>query len=289
MPLYGESCERHDLDAVVGAWIAQNVSCEVVIAVAGAARVSVSASGGVRLVLAPDAMRAPGLLRNLGVETAHAGTLYLSDADVAPVGTDYLSRALAAADGRVWCQPWMHRLVGCVPDLARARFADDPPAHTCCFVTADRDAVLRPMTDERIRWASRPGDESREPFPRARSPHADPTREREWRAPYHWGGVLLPRSTFADVGSYCPAYRGWGCEDDDLLVKLRSTTDVVTAWRTHPHVTCVHVEHDYPHTVTPQRRANTRLYRRRRAAGPAAMIARDTAAAGDRFRFEADR
>jgi N-terminal domain of galactosyltransferase len=95
---------------------------------------------------------------------------------------------------------------------------------------------------------------------------------------YHWGSVLIERRMFEAVGGYCTEYVGWGCEDDDLLIKLNSQWQTVEAWRTGTAISCLHFEHPRPYggaDLTP----NLAILNRRRAMGPEAMIRADVQAA----------
>jgi hypothetical protein len=66
--------------------------CEVVLATAG--DVALGDTGGAWVLREDLGWWVLGLLRNAGAEAARGRMLYLSDADVAPLGWDYLSRAL---------------------------------------------------------------------------------------------------------------------------------------------------------------------------------------------------
>src|SRR5687767_8224790 len=85
IPLYGNHRGRQTLPAVCRAWLAQEVRCEVVVAIAGRIAVDLPAVDRVRLVTAEADATSPGVLRNIGVAAAGAPILYLSDADVLPI------------------------------------------------------------------------------------------------------------------------------------------------------------------------------------------------------------
>ncbi|QHC21009.1 galactosyltransferase-related protein [Streptomyces sp. GS7] len=297
IPLYGTHEGRGSLLAVTAAWLAQDVPCEVVVATAGEIPVAVAedrdAHRRVRVVRADTALRAPGLLRNAGAEQARSPMLYLSDADIAPLGRDYLRRALRpAAAGRAFAQPWMHRLLGGLPEPGPHGPVDHRPdgRDPFCFVTAGCDGSLRACDGERIVWEERSYGTRRYPTPMVFPPAAgrDPGMhdDYQWRAPYHWGGLLLARRTFLQVGGYCPRYFGWGREDDDLLMKAEARGGVVRGWRADPSLACLHFEHplSYGEAPSPEWRANDALYARRTAAGADAMIEEDLTAPPDHGR-----
>ncbi|WP_078893723.1 glycosyltransferase family 2 protein [Streptomyces sp. CT34] len=297
IPLYGTHEGRSSLRAVTAAWLAQDVPCEVVVATAGEIPVAVAedrdAHRRVRVVRAGAALRAPGLLRNAGATQARSPMLYLSDADIAPLGRDYLRRALRpAAAGRAFAQPWMHRLPGDLPEPGPHGPVDQRPDGNdpFCFVTAASDGSLRACDGERFVWEERSYGAQRYPTPMVFPPAAglDPGMhdDYQWRAPYHWGGLLLARRTFLEVGGYCPRYFGWGREDDDLLMKAGARGGVVRGWRADPSLACLHFEHrlSYGEAPSPEWRANDALYARRAAAGADAAIEEDLAARRDHGR-----
>jgi hypothetical protein len=97
-----------------------------------------------------------------------------------------------------------------------------------------------------------------------------------WRKPaFHWGGVLIDRKAFDAIGRYYARYVGWGCEDDDLIIKLAAAdTAVIRAWRADRRLTCLHFEHP-PSYTSSMVAANQAVLARRRAAGPLTMIEED--------------
>ncbi|KIZ15314.1 hypothetical protein SNA_27465 [Streptomyces natalensis ATCC 27448] len=291
IPLYGEHRARESLLTVTTAWLAQDMPCEVVVATAGDIPLSVAedldADRRVRVVRAPDEARAPGLLRNAGAAQARSPLLYLTDADVTPLGRDYLGRALTLAAGRALAQPWMHRIPSGAAGPAAERAVDCTTAGRglYCFVTASPDGALHACEGEELIWKRPSRGAVRYETPRVLPPASerDPyaPRSLQWRAPYHWGGLLLQQRTFTEVGGYCPRYAGWGSEDDDLLVKVAARTSVIRGWQADRSWRCLHFEHPVPATVTPDRRSNEALYTERLAAGPDAMIVQDRAGADD--------
>ncbi|WP_406279279.1 galactosyltransferase-related protein [Embleya sp. NBC_00896] len=290
VPLYGDHEARRAFAAVASAWLAQSVCCEVVVATAGDLALTVPPDldddRRVRVVRAPAASTAAGLLRNVAAERARASLLYLTDADVAPLGRDFLDRALELAAGGALAQPWMYRFVGGARALDERSVVDvvpvgEPPF---CFVREEPDGVLRGFPDERLVWDPPPigapvGATVTPrvlPPPRARAPYGP--RSRLWRAPYHLGAMLLDHATFDAVGGYCLGYLGWGGEDDDLLAKVAARTRLRRGRQLDPSLNCLHFEHPTPYDGTPQQAANESLLAARIAAGPDAMIEQDLAA-----------
>ncbi len=286
IPRYGEHVGNSRLPVVVAAWLAQRVPTTVVVVTAGELPPGDGVAGrpGVRVVVAPSSATAPGLLRNIGAGRATTPWLYLADADVAPLDRDFLAGALGLAGAGVgaetaaFVQPAMLRLVGPPPrpPAVAWRLRDEPVGDDrFCFVTADPDGSLRRLPGERIVW------ENGAPMvmPPEGHGHPDDAREVSLRPMFHWGAVLLRRERFDAVGGYCTAYQGWGCEDDDLLVKLSGTTRVRYGWREEPALRCVHFEHPRPYGE--QFRANRELLRQRQRQGVTAMVAADRAARRD--------
>jgi N-terminal domain of galactosyltransferase len=273
LPLFGSHRAAETLGAVVRAWLGQDVPCEVVVAIAGGVRVEVDrravADGRLRVIRAPASQASPGRLRNVAARAARAPMLYLSDADVIPLGPRYLADAMAMLDGggRVMVQPWLYRLIS-GPDW-RTVAAWIPPPGKACFVTSDRDGVLTPVPGERFVRA----DKGLVRLPRGMERDGDPWEQRVLTH-HHWGGVLIARRMFDEIGGYCTAYDGWGCEDDDLLVKLQSRWQTVEAWRLGPAISCLHFEHPRPYGgagLMP----NMDILDQRKEMGPEAMIRAD--------------
>jgi N-terminal domain of galactosyltransferase len=274
LPLFGDHHAVQTFPAVCRAWLQQDVPCEVVVAVAAGTAVPALRNGAaddrVRIVPAEPAMASPGPLRNLAVSAARAPVLYLSDADIAPLGSDFVRRALGLREDRVVLQPWMYRLVN-PADVPGEPLFQPPGRVLVCHVTGDRDGRLTPVDGERFTWLG-PTMMVAEPPPGVGWRNADGT---PWHPyPFHWGGILLDRKTFDAVGGYCTRYVGWGCEDDDLIAKLEGRARIVRAWRVSRRLTCLHFEHPRSHTLA-NIQANNAILAERLAAGVDAMIDED--------------
>lgn len=292
IPLYGEHRARHVLRAVTESWLAQEIPCEVLVVTAGHIPVTVADAVDdqrrVRVVRADPTARAPGLLRNLGAELASAPLLYLSDADIAPLGRGYLTRAVSLAGKGALAQPWMHRLTNGPLPLAAVE-CRPPEEEFRCFVAAAPDGVLHGRPGEEILWKVPSSGAVRGKTPRARLPRerglgcgrppeettGGPESSQVWWAPYHWGSMLLTQDLFHAVGGYCLQYEGWGGEDADLLVKVAARAPLIRGWQTDPSWRCLHFEHPAPYLGTPEQQANNARYNARLAAGPESMIAQD--------------
>jgi hypothetical protein len=274
LPLFGEHRAALSLPAVCRAWLGQDVSCEVVVAVAAGTTVPPLGAGGedgrIRIVAAGADSASPGPLRNLAAAAARAPVLYLGDADIVPLGQDFLARALEFRENRVLIQPWMYRLVD--PPDAPDRDTWEPPGRgQFCHVALDPDGRLARVGPERFTWLN-PEIMVVEPPPGVGWLNEDGTA---WRAfPFHWGGILLDHSTFDAVGGYCARYVGWGCEDDDLIAKLEGRVPVIRAWRVARRLTCLHFEHPRSHGAA-SIRTNQVILAERVAAGADAMIDED--------------
>jgi hypothetical protein len=279
LPLFGDHPAVAALPAVCRAWLQQEVPCEVVVAVAADTAVPAlgdgTVDGRVRVVRAAPGSAAPGPLRNLAVSASRAPVLYLGDGDIAPLGRDFMGRALALREDRVVIQPWMYRLVN-PGDAAGGPLLPPPGRSRTCHVSVDADGRLSPVDGERFTWLS-PEMMVAEPPSELAWRNQDGTT---WRAfPFHWGGILVGRGTFDAVGGYCTRYVGWGCEDDDLIAKLERRTPIVRAWRVARQLTCLLFEHSRSHTST-SIQANQAILAERLAAGVDAMIDEDRWMAG---------
>jgi hypothetical protein len=292
IPLYGTHQGRRSVAAVSLAWLRQDVPCEIIVAVAGeipaAVATNLDVHRRVTVVRADPSIRAAGVLRNLAAAKARGPVLYLTDADIVPLGRDYLTRALRLARGDVLAQPWMFRLLGGIDALESSAVVEPvdikvSASTESCFVTATSDGTLRASGGEHIEWWSLGHDLLRTETPLVWPPRGTDESgmpEKYQRvAPFHWGGLLVPRWLFDGVGGYCRGYTGYGSEDDDLLVKIAATASgglLVRGWQTDRSLTCLHLEHPrrrYVATTDPA--ANIALLTQRLAAGTSAMIQQD--------------
>jgi len=284
IPLYGVHRGRSVLPAVVRAWLAQDVSCEVLVAATGQIPAGLprdlDAERTVRVLNDDDSLTTPGLLRNRAAAHARAPRLYLSDADVLPLGDDYVRRAIALAADDVFCQPWMHRLSGDIGHGERFGLARTP-TYRFCFVRAVANGSLHPVGGERFRMrrpgGALPDNDVLAVLPPLSDLVAGVPEKQQWEVAFHWGALLLDRGLFADLGGYCRGYRGWGSEDDDLLVKVASRHHLTRAWRIDPTLACLHFEHPRQPVEKNQAIANRALYHERIAAGADAMVTEDLA------------
>ncbi|HEY3872209.1 MAG TPA: galactosyltransferase-related protein [Actinocrinis sp.] len=274
LPLFGDHRAVQALPAVCRAWLRQEVPCEVVVAVAAGTAVPDLGDGAddgrIRIVPAERGAISPGPLRNLAVSAARAPVLYLSDGDVAPLGADFLGRALGLREDRAIIQPWMYRLVNPAAAVTAAPFAP-PGGGRACHVSADADGRLVPLDGERFSWL---GSDLMvvDPPPGVGWDNED---GQPWRpSPYHWGGILVRRKDFDAVGGYCDRYVGWGHEDDDLIAKLEGRAGTVRAWKVARRLTCLHFEHPRSHTFE-HLEENHAILAERLAAGAEAMIEED--------------
>jgi N-terminal domain of galactosyltransferase len=274
IPLFGTHRGWETISAVCSSWLAQEVSCEVIVAVAGERRPELPADRSVRVVRADQAVVSPGVLRNVAALHAKGAWLYLSDADVRPVGADFLARACELADGSALVQPWMYRLVDSA-DPGDGPWLRGLSTQRSCFLgpgaAPDDEPVV--CADERFMWD---GDDLMVVPPDDLLDDGGPA-ELRWRSPFHWGGALVKRALFEAVGGYCADYVGWGCEDDDLVAKLASAAKASVAWRVDPTLRCLHYEHRRPYG-TPGFTANQMTLTKRLANGGASMIEADVRA-----------
>jgi hypothetical protein len=274
VPLFGDHRAVHTLPAVCRNRLRQSVPCEVVVAVAEGTPLPDLGHelrrGRIRVVPAARDCVSPGPLRNLAVSATTTPLLYLGDADVAPLGADFLENALALKEERAVIQPWMYRLVN-PEDGLETEYFDPPPPGRACHVTVDADGLLHTVGGERF---TRFGGDLMAVDPKSGG-HWIGEDGKPWRpSPYHWGGIMLTRAAFDAVGRYSARYLGYGCEDDDLIAKLDGTVGAVRAWRMARHLSCLHFEHPRGHTFAPLAE-NQRVLEDRLAAGVAAMIEED--------------
>jgi hypothetical protein len=269
LPLFGDHIAMETL------WLQQDVPCEVVVAVADGTKIPPlgegAADGRIRIVPADRGSISPGPLRNLAVAASRAAVLYLSDADVVPLGGGFVGQALELMQDQALIQPWMYRLVN------PAEAAAGPPFEVsgrgrACHVSVDAQGRLVPVGSERFTWLSH-ALMLVEPPPGIGWLKEDGT---PWLAfPFHWGGILVRRETFDAVGGYCTRYVGWGCEDEDLITKLEGRVGIVRAFKAAPRrLACLHFEHPRSHESA-HIQANQAILVERCTAGVDAMIEED--------------
>jgi hypothetical protein len=275
IPLFGRHHGLDTLPDVCAGWLDQEIDCEVVVAVAGELPVRVPA--GVRVIPADETLGAPGTLRNVAARQARSGWLYLTDADVRPIGRDFLSRCLGlAGPGGAVTQPWMYRLVGAGVSAGPALLAGLPEGRRC-LVQPGPSGTAVAVPEERFVMD---GEDLMVEPPAAMLAAAGPG-ELRWRPAFHWGAMLIERATFDQLGGYCEQYVGWGCEDDDLLAKVRATAPLTIAWRVEETLRCLHFEHARPYD-SPEFAANRAILAARTAAGPERMVDADRLGLGRR-------
>lgn len=282
LPLFGSHRGTETLAAVCAAWLEQDVPCEVIVATGGEIELDLPyrnlEGSRLRVVRGSPSWTSPGLLRNIGARSARSELLYASDADVLPLGRDYMRRALGLlgdAGSRVIAQPWMLRLVS-APGRPGIRVWHPPARKHACYVTVDEGGVLTSVPGELFEWQ---GSYLVVTAPDVVCPPCTPS-QRRMHGTCHWGGLLVAKKVFEDVGGYSTAYLNWGCQDDDLLVKLASRREVVQAWRVARSLACLHFEHPRPYGG-PALEANRARLERRIALGAEAMIRADLHAIAD--------
>lgn len=285
LPLFGSHHRAvQTIPSVVRAWLAQDAAVEVVIGLAGMSSppdewVELDPTGErLRFVISDSELPSRGSMRNVAASGARAPLLYLSDADVAPIGTDFLSRSMKLREGNTLVHPWLYRLVN-AKDLLDVPMFFSPGRARVCHVLGDKDGNLTAFGNETFSWIG-PGLLVADPPPEAMpgrppvpaSTHGQP-QDVKWRPhPFHWGAIMVEHKVFDAVGRYCEKYIGWGCEDDDLLTKLEARSTFVRAWRADRSLSLIHYEHPSVHANYPHNRS---IYEARMAAGAEAMIEED--------------
>lgn len=277
LPLFGDHRAVGTLPAISRAWLRQEVPCEVVVAVAEGTQLpdlgDGARTGRIRIVPAGRDSVSPGPLRNLAAAQSRVPVLYLGDADVAPLGSDFLGQALTLLDDRAVIQPWMYRLVNAADARAAPPF-DRPAGGRACHVTVGSDGVLTAVGGERFSWIN---PELMVVDSAEGGSWLTPDGEPWHPVPFHWGGALVRREAFDAVGRYSHRYLGWGGEDDDLIAKLQGRVGVARAWKEAPQLACLHFEHPRAHTVADNVKGNQAILAQRLAAGVDAMIEEDLA------------
>jgi glycosyl transferase family 7 (putative galactosyltransferase) len=277
LALFGSHRANETAAKVVESWLDQDVPCEVVLGLDQETNIDdlgvPRSHPSVRAVPALATPPTRGRLMNVAVRQSRGDVLYLTDADVIPLGRDYLRRALealATPDGFL-AQPRMLRLTGPVPEGPTSRWRAPQDDGQVCYVRHNGDnQLLHDASESTFVWFD--GQLWVDPPPELVPPGSTPDKLR--RPAIHWSAVLVRRQTFMSVAGYCSRYQGWGCEDEDLLDKLMARATVVRAWREVPQLLCVHLEH--PPSVQPREyAANQAFLKERRRAGVEAMIKQD--------------
>lgn len=281
IPLYGNHESKNNIYYVTEKWLSQSFPCEVIIAIAGNVEVEVAGSSdperNVKIVRLGEEEKSPARLRNVAAMHSRSQWLYLSDADIFPIGNRYLENAIDLARRGIFCQPWMRRLIPNGKEIPSSIHAG-PQGTNFCYSMLDEYGNLVKIDGEIISWKEMQVGNKDMIIPTVVPPSAaqdiiGPKRRRQ--PSFHWGGALMKRNIFFDIGGYCERYFGWGGEDDDLLIKASRENRIIYGWKMAPTLLCGHFEHEYPYDGTSELQNNRTLLKKRVKMGAERMIAED--------------
>lgn len=71
-----------------------------------------------------------------------------------------------------------------------------------------------------------------------------------WKATFHAGALFCEKKLFDKVGGFSQIYSRWGCEDDDILHKLKSINEVTILNKKYPDLKVLHIDHELPYKKT---------------------------------------
>ncbi|NHJ13500.1 MAG: glycosyltransferase [Candidatus Thorarchaeota archaeon] len=220
-----------------------------------------------------------GQCRNRAAKVAKGQFLYFTDADVVLYERQYLSKLHRLSEGHprtTLVQPKMHRLLTNIEEFLGACSASRlisfkfNPAQ-CLYGFGDNRFL--DIEEKRKLFEGRPyvcSEASYEPW------ESEDLRLKEellWKPFLHWGGVFCEASFFYKVGGYCMKYFNWGCEDEDLIWKLRSLGSITYLYDEAPELAVLHLEH--PRQYRTSLEINTRLLEKRMQEGIEAAIVSD--------------
>ncbi|MBU2522998.1 MAG: hypothetical protein KKE23_01760 [Nanoarchaeota archaeon] len=90
----------------------------------------------------------------------------------------------------------------------------------------------------------------------------------------HYSGTILTKKQFEDVGGFCAKYVGWGCEDVDFQLKLRSRFGL-TYFPKIRELEVIHLDHTREYYSPAQWLRNSKILDERRKIGADACILQD--------------
>lgn len=172
----------------------------------------------------------PALPRNSGAKMAEGETLYFNDADIFLQNPTYLAsleKRLEENKGCFLTSPKLLRLCRREFDNFYSRlmtkgfknFLDELKNPQPYLITLDNESEL-------VVFEKEEGGEQevhladKQDFNEYINSGLEGEEPRFWTLNVHRGGLMVRKDNFERVGGYCTGYKGWGCEDEDLIWKL---------------------------------------------------------------------
>ncbi len=222
----------------------------------------------------------PAWLRNAAAAKASTRYMYFSDADVCFLGRSFLSDLLEwtrRTGTRVAHFPPIIRVFGEACDIQYENPVGSTarPQERPLFFRSS-EGKLFPLTEGEVRSGDGRYVTSQSSWRwfREKRYRGRGYENHVWRSPFHYGGLLVDKECFDEVGGYCEDFFGWGCEDKDILWKLKTHYPCLDLSESS-RVQLAHFEHQRPHFNRLSYERNAFLHQLRCGLGIDAAIARD--------------
>ena len=286
--VYGNYARVAGLRAVLQQWRLQTVRPEIVLSEQSEEEPTfkaLAAELGIRYVHSRPDVTPKGVqynigrVRNAALSTTTGTYLYVTDADVFPLRSDYLERLMVRCNpDEVWQRPKIFRLaehaVGAFLDEATGRPDAVPVPHADFCLSDFSRGLLVPASGGEVQETYEGWTYVCTSTEHAMLNTEDFDEEGEtnliMRPDTHWGGTFLMREAALRVGGYAEVYYGWGLEDEDFHTKLGYLCKARPILKRE----LVHFEHPRPYNGTVFWE-NERLYESRLQNGIPAMIDHD--------------
>jgi glycosyltransferase involved in cell wall biosynthesis len=196
-----------------------------------------------------------GLARNRAAKSAEGDYLYFTDPDIFLHEPSYLSSVLEVAKRTsIPClvQPRMCRLVSGITEFIKSFRMHNPikfDFRDNCFYRFSKNG-FSPVEEFRKYFEFQPYACTRERYAKFLEVDLKYTYEFFWRPFFHWGGFFCSKDLFERIGGYSVNYHGWGCEDTDLLWKLRCKSKYIPLYRRTPGIYVLHIEHPTTYDIS---------------------------------------
>ncbi|MGD2091251.1 MAG: glycosyltransferase family 2 protein [Candidatus Aminicenantes bacterium] len=189
------------------------------------------------------------LLRNKGAKATSAQYLYFSDADILFYDPNHfpgLESSLEKKPDSIIIQPKMYRLKNNISGFKSAYINQNKIQYNfdlnhCLYGYVPKK--FEPLHEVKKEIDGQPYVIDRKTSGRINNKKIDHMQDFFWISFFHGGGIVCPKNTFEQVGGYCTDYRGWGCEDLDLIWKLRKICKVIYSYKEMPRLGVLHIEH----------------------------------------------
>jgi glycosyltransferase involved in cell wall biosynthesis len=228
----------------------------------------------------------PGETRNDAVANASGEFIYTNDSDILFMNEHFLEKSreiLSQNRDMVLHRPSMRKLPienleefkkrveknGIQASIASLNFGNEFLATTDDKKRDVRVSIANSEGDLRVRTTSM------EEFKRYTEDASLKANDHViWSESMHYGGNLMRKEQFENIGGFCEEYVNWGCEDTDLQWKLKNMFNL----QFFPKIeefTVIHLDHEKRYVVAETVDRNEGVFTRRRQRGAYQAIKED--------------